>query len=221
MLCFNSEGEPVSNAWYQCFLTLYCESTVSRCRPCWSSNRTFSNLDNTAGILTGRDTYSRLHKSVYLVPVVITDDDYPMQSSTGTLTVRVCTCDHEGNMELCKPEALSSSPGLSTGALVAILLCAIILLCKYDWICKQMYILYLYIIVVPYHTILVLPQSGGLRNFQWLCLQEHSVISSEHWDWEQGQTKTTYSFGADTILFPGDTVHCPYKKTHNDQTLLL
>lgn len=85
--------------------------------------------------------------------MVITDDDYPMQSSTGTLTVRVCTCDHEGNMELCKPEALSSSPGLSTGALVAILLCAIILLCKYDWICKQMYILYLYIIVVPYHTI--------------------------------------------------------------------
>ncbi|XP_005464567.1 cadherin-6 [Oreochromis niloticus] len=99
--------------------------------PKGTHHRNFSirdNGDNTAGILTGQATYSRLHKSVYLVPVVITDDGYPMQSSTGTLTVRVCTCDHEGNMELCNPEALSSSPGLSTGALIAILLCVIILL---------------------------------------------------------------------------------------------
>uniref|UniRef100_A0A8C3AF48 Cadherin-12 n=1 Tax=Cyclopterus lumpus TaxID=8103 RepID=A0A8C3AF48_CYCLU len=86
------------------------------------------NGDNTAGILTRRANYSRLHQSVYLVPVVITDGDYPMQSSTGTLTVRVCTCNREGNMEVCNAEALSSSPGLSTGALIAILLCAIILL---------------------------------------------------------------------------------------------
>uniref|UniRef100_A0A3Q3IN47 Cadherin domain-containing protein n=1 Tax=Monopterus albus TaxID=43700 RepID=A0A3Q3IN47_MONAL len=86
------------------------------------------NGDNTASILTRRASYSRLHQSVYLVLVVITDGEYPMQSSTGTLTVRVCTCDREGNMELCNTEALSSSPGLSTGALIAILLCAIILL---------------------------------------------------------------------------------------------
>ncbi|XP_041659878.1 cadherin-6-like [Cheilinus undulatus] len=86
------------------------------------------NGDNTAGILTRRSSYSRLHQSVYLVPVVITDGDYPMQSSTGTLTVRVCTCDRDGNMEACNAEAQGSSPGLSTGALIAILLCAIILL---------------------------------------------------------------------------------------------
>ncbi|XP_059200938.1 cadherin-6 [Centropristis striata] len=86
------------------------------------------NGDNTAGILTRRASYSRLHQSVYLVPVVITDGDYPMQSSTGTLTVRVCTCDREGKMEACNAEARSSSPGLSTGALIAILLCAVILL---------------------------------------------------------------------------------------------
>ncbi|XP_029930588.1 cadherin-6 [Myripristis murdjan] len=86
------------------------------------------NGDNTAGILTRRASYSRLHQSVHLVPVVITDGDYPMQSSTGTLTVRVCTCDHDGNMELCNADALTSSAGLSTGAFIAILLCAIILL---------------------------------------------------------------------------------------------
>lgn len=93
-------------------------------------NWTFSHSDNTAGILTRRASYSRRQQSVYLVSVVITDGDYPMQSSTGTLTVRVCTCDRDGNMELCNAEALSSSPGLSTGAIIAILLCAIILLSK-------------------------------------------------------------------------------------------
>lgn len=91
---------------------------------------TCSPSDNTASILTRRASYSRLQQSMYLVPVVITDGDYPMQSSTGTLTVRVCTCDREGNMELCNAQPLSSTPGLSTGALIAILLCAIILLSK-------------------------------------------------------------------------------------------
>lgn len=51
-----------------------------------------------------------------------------MQSSTNTLTVRVCSCDREGNMKLCNAEALTARAGLSTGALVAILLCVIILL---------------------------------------------------------------------------------------------
>lgn len=54
-----------------------------------------------------------------------------MQSSTSTLTVRVCTCDREGKMKLCNAEALTARAGLSTGALVAILLCVIILLSEY------------------------------------------------------------------------------------------
>ncbi|XP_016886983.1 cadherin-6-like [Cynoglossus semilaevis] len=51
-----------------------------------------------------------------------------MQSSTNTLTVQVCTCDRDGNMKLCNAEALTARAGLSTGALVAILLCVVILL---------------------------------------------------------------------------------------------
>uniref|UniRef100_A0A3P9J7C5 Cadherin-12 n=1 Tax=Oryzias latipes TaxID=8090 RepID=A0A3P9J7C5_ORYLA len=86
------------------------------------------NADNTAGILTRRSSYSRFQQSVHLVPVVITDGDYPIQSSTSTLTVRVCACDHKGNMELCNAEAMSDSPGLVTGALVSVLLCLLILL---------------------------------------------------------------------------------------------
>lgn len=86
------------------------------------------NGDNTAGIFTRRSGFGRMHKSTHLVAVVISDGHFPMQSSTGTLTIRVCTCDRDGNMELCNAEALTSSAGLSTGALVAILLCILILL---------------------------------------------------------------------------------------------
>ncbi|TRY99218.1 hypothetical protein DNTS_002496 [Danionella cerebrum] len=86
------------------------------------------NGDNTASIFTRRSGFGRMHKSIHLVSVVISDGHFPMQSSTGTLTIRVCTCDRNGNMEMCNAEALSSSAGLSTGALVAILLCILILL---------------------------------------------------------------------------------------------
>ncbi|XP_060949741.1 cadherin-6-like isoform X2 [Limanda limanda] len=86
------------------------------------------NKDNTAWILTRRNSYNSVQMSIYHVPVVISDGVFPTQSSTGTLTIRVCTCDREGNMKLCNAEALTARAGLSTGALVAILLCVIILL---------------------------------------------------------------------------------------------
>ncbi|KAM4687061.1 cadherin-9 [Amazona ochrocephala] len=86
------------------------------------------NKDNTAGIMTRRNGYSRSKISTYLLPIIIFDNDYPIQSSTGTLTIRVCACDSWGNMQSCNAEALLFPAGLSTGALVAILLCIIILL---------------------------------------------------------------------------------------------
>ncbi|XP_029446363.1 cadherin-6-like [Rhinatrema bivittatum] len=94
-----------------------------------SSNFTIQdNKDNTAGIFTRRNGYSRHEINTYLLPVVISDSDYPIQSSTGTLTIRVCACDRWGNMQSCNAEALIHPTGLSTGALIAILLCIIILL---------------------------------------------------------------------------------------------
>uniref|UniRef100_A0A8C0J4M7 Uncharacterized protein n=1 Tax=Chelonoidis abingdonii TaxID=106734 RepID=A0A8C0J4M7_CHEAB len=66
--------------------------------------------------------------STYLLPVLIFNNDYPIQSSTGTLTIRVCACDSRGNMQSHNAEALLLSAGLSTSALIAILLCIIILL---------------------------------------------------------------------------------------------
>ncbi|NXA39957.1 CADH9 protein, partial [Eudromia elegans] len=86
------------------------------------------NKDNTAGIMTRRNGYSRSKTSTYLLPIIIFDNDYPIQSSTGTLTIRVCACDSRGNMQSCNAEALLLPAGLSTGALIAILLCILILL---------------------------------------------------------------------------------------------
>lgn len=91
--------------------------------------------DNTANILTRRDGFSRREMSMYFLPVVISDNDYPIQSSTSTLIVRVCACDSRGNMQSCSPEVLPFSDGLTTGALVAILLCVIILLSKFPTRC--------------------------------------------------------------------------------------
>lgn len=87
--------------------------------------------DNTAGIYTRRAGFRRAQKITHLVAVVILDAGDPGMSSTGTLTVRVCSCDRDGNMEMCNTEARSGSAGLSTGALVAILLCVLILLREY------------------------------------------------------------------------------------------
>ncbi|KAF5890566.1 cadherin-6-like, partial [Clarias magur] len=86
------------------------------------------NKDNTAAILTQRSSYSRTERSLFQVPVVITDGDFPAQSSTNTLTIRVCACDSDGNVRKCEAEAFALNAGLSTGALIAILLCIVILL---------------------------------------------------------------------------------------------
>ncbi|XP_015667005.1 cadherin-6 isoform X2 [Protobothrops mucrosquamatus] len=94
-----------------------------------SSNFTLrDNKDNTAGVFTKKMRYSRHEMNIYLLPVIISDNEYPVQSSTETVTIRVCACDQRGKMLSCNAEALIHPTGLSTGALIAILLCIIILL---------------------------------------------------------------------------------------------
>ncbi|XP_061043656.1 cadherin-12 isoform X2 [Eubalaena glacialis] len=88
--------------------------------------RDFRN--NTAGIETRRNGYSRRQQELYFLPVVIEDSSYPVQSSTNTVTIRVCRCDSDGTILSCNVEAIFLPVGLSTGALIAILLCIVILL---------------------------------------------------------------------------------------------
>ncbi|KAG8442501.1 hypothetical protein GDO86_011335 [Hymenochirus boettgeri] len=96
-----------------------------------SANPNFTIHDfknNTAGIQAQRHGYSRRQKEFYLLPVVVEDSNYPIQSSTSTLTIHVCRCDSKGVVLSCNAEAIFLPVGLSTGALIAILLCIIILL---------------------------------------------------------------------------------------------
>ncbi|XP_049563262.1 cadherin-18 isoform X2 [Orcinus orca] len=86
------------------------------------------NEDNTASILTRRRRFSRTIQDVYYLPIMISDGGIPSLSSSSTLTIRVCACERDGRVRTCRAEALLSSAGLSTGALIAILLCVVILL---------------------------------------------------------------------------------------------
>ncbi|XP_063653910.1 cadherin-11 isoform X3 [Pan troglodytes] len=86
------------------------------------------NRDNTAGVYARRGGFSRQKQDLYLLPIVISDGGIPPMSSTNTLTVKVCGCDVNGALLSCNAEAYILNAGLSTGALIAILACIVILL---------------------------------------------------------------------------------------------
>uniref|UniRef100_A0A1A8E612 Cadherin-12 n=1 Tax=Nothobranchius kadleci TaxID=1051664 RepID=A0A1A8E612_NOTKA len=86
------------------------------------------NEDSTASIIARRRRFNHLTQELYELPVVVWDGGEPSLSSTSTLTLRVCPCQRHGKIRICQGEAFLSSAGLSTGALIAILLCIIILL---------------------------------------------------------------------------------------------
>ncbi|XP_029309297.1 cadherin-12-like [Cottoperca gobio] len=88
--------------------------------------RDFGN--NTAGIVTRRTGFQQRLQDVHVLPVVVEDSGYPAQSSTATLTIRVCSCGAGGSLLTCSAEAIFLPVGLSTGALMAILLCVALLI---------------------------------------------------------------------------------------------
>uniref|UniRef100_A0A4W3J0K4 Cadherin-20 n=1 Tax=Callorhinchus milii TaxID=7868 RepID=A0A4W3J0K4_CALMI len=88
------------------------------------------NQDNTAWILTRRSGFRHQEQGTYYLPILIADSGLPMQSSTSTLTIRVCGCDSDGNVRTCNVEAYSLPVSMSRGALIAILACIFILLGK-------------------------------------------------------------------------------------------
>ncbi|XP_067834236.1 cadherin-7-like isoform X2 [Heptranchias perlo] len=96
-----------------------------------ASNPNFTvrdNQDNTAVILTRRAGFSRREQAVYLLPILIVDNGTPSMSSTNTLTIRVCNCNNNGIGQLCNADAFFLPAGLSTGALIAILVCVLMIL---------------------------------------------------------------------------------------------
>uniref|UniRef100_A0A2K6G006 Cadherin-20 n=1 Tax=Propithecus coquereli TaxID=379532 RepID=A0A2K6G006_PROCO len=86
------------------------------------------NQDNTARILTRRSGFRQQEQSVFYLPILIADSGQPVLSSTGTLTIQVCSCDDDGHVMSCSPEAYMLPVSLSRGALIAILACVFVLL---------------------------------------------------------------------------------------------
>uniref|UniRef100_A0A8C5NMZ8 Cadherin-20 n=1 Tax=Junco hyemalis TaxID=40217 RepID=A0A8C5NMZ8_JUNHY len=86
------------------------------------------NQDNTAWILTRRSGFRQNEQSTFYLPILISDNGRPVLSSTGTLTVHVCSCDQEGVVMSCNAEAYVLPVSLSRGALIAILACIFVLL---------------------------------------------------------------------------------------------
>lgn len=90
----------------------------------------FIIVDSTASIIARRRRFNHLTQELYELPIVVWDGGEPSLSGTSTLTLRVCPCQRHGRIRMCQGEAFLSSAGLSTGALIAILLCIVILLGK-------------------------------------------------------------------------------------------
>ncbi|RXN12474.1 cadherin-22 [Labeo rohita] len=98
-----------------------------------SNNRHFTLWDikdNTAGIRTQRSGFNRQEQNVYLLPILVVDSGPPALSSTGTLTIHVCGCDTDGAIQSCNATAFVMSSALSPGALIALLVCILILIGK-------------------------------------------------------------------------------------------
>ncbi|KAF7692863.1 cadherin-18-like isoform X1 [Silurus meridionalis] len=86
------------------------------------------NEDSSANIVARRWGFTRADQELHQLAVVVWDGGEPALSSTTTLTLRVCQCQRGLRTPTCRPQAFFSSAGLSTGALIAILLCVLILL---------------------------------------------------------------------------------------------
>ncbi|KAJ0056339.1 hypothetical protein NL108_006462, partial [Boleophthalmus pectinirostris] len=87
-----------------------------------------NNQDNSISVLAKHDTFRRQKQEMYFLPIIVTDNGHPPMSSTNTLTIRVCGCSKDGEVQSCNVEAYVLPIGLSMGALIAILACITLLL---------------------------------------------------------------------------------------------
>lgn len=80
--------------------------------------------------MTRRSGFRQHEQNTFYLPILISDNGRPVLSSTGTLTIHVCSCDDDGMVMSCNAEAYVLPVSLSRGALIAILACIFVLLGK-------------------------------------------------------------------------------------------
>ncbi|XP_073092631.1 cadherin-22 isoform X4 [Manis javanica] len=83
--------------------------------------------DNTAAVHTQHMGFNRQEQDVFFLPILVVDSGPPTLSSTGTLTIRICGCDSSGTIQSCNTTAFVMAASLSPGALIALLVCVLIL----------------------------------------------------------------------------------------------
>lgn len=71
---------------------------------------------------------SYLEAGMYEIPIIVSDSGNPPLSNRSVIRVKVCHCDHNGD---CSATGAVAAAGLGTGAIIAILICIIILLSEY------------------------------------------------------------------------------------------
>lgn len=86
-----------------------------------------SGADNTAAVHTQHMGFNRQEQDVFFLPILVVDSGPPTLSSTGTLTIRICGCDSSGTIQSCNTTAFVMAASLSPGALIALLVCVLIL----------------------------------------------------------------------------------------------
>ncbi|XP_024861261.1 cadherin-20-like isoform X2 [Kryptolebias marmoratus] len=152
------------------------------------------NQDNTAWILTRRGGWSQQDQMAFYLPIFVSDGEQPVQTSTSTLTVRVCSCDREGNVMSCNAEAYSLPASLSKGALIAILACIFVLLVM----------------------ILLMLSLRTHRKKPYLCDEEENVHENiVRYDDEGGGEEDTEAFDIAAMWNPRE-VHHPLGKMRQD-----
>lgn len=70
-----------------------------------------------------------LEPGVYEIPIIVSDSGNPPLSNRSLIRVKVCPCDDNGD---CSTTGAVAAAGLGTGAIIAILICIIILLSEYS-----------------------------------------------------------------------------------------
>uniref|UniRef100_A0A8C9M2Q7 Cadherin-4 n=1 Tax=Panthera tigris altaica TaxID=74533 RepID=A0A8C9M2Q7_PANTA len=86
-------------------------------------NWTITRLNGDYAQLSLRILY--LEAGMYDVPIIVTDSGNPPLSNTSVIKVKVCPCDENGD---CTTVGAVAAAGLGTSAIVAILICVVILL---------------------------------------------------------------------------------------------
>ena len=72
--------------------------------------------------------FNRQEQDVFFLPILVVDSGPPTLSSTGTLTIHICGCDSSGTIQSCNTTAFVVAASLSPGALIALLVCVLILI---------------------------------------------------------------------------------------------